>query len=91
MAKRRQDPVKARDALGNISRAAALSAMALVIVVSLQAGVELIGAVLRGIAAFLIVHWILGAAADAAGLVLRSRRRAETPSAPEAPGPRERG
>jgi len=56
--------VKAKHALANLARSAALATMGMVIFLSLQAGVELVFAVVRGIIAFLVVHWVLAAAMD---------------------------
>lgn len=56
--------VKAKQVLAHVSRCAALAALAIVIIISYQAGVDLVFAVLRGIGAFLIVHWVLSAMAD---------------------------
>jgi len=75
--------VKARQALANVARSAALVAMAAVIVASLHAGVEPVFAVLRGILAFLVVQWLLGAAADLVELAAfkGARPPAEAPDA----------
>ena len=80
--------MKARHALANVSRSAALVTMATVIIISFQAGVELVFAVLRGMLAFLIVHWVLGAAADVLEVAVFHRRRQRPASEPQ---PQERG
>lgn len=73
--------MKARQALANVTRSAALAAMALVIFMSLHAGVELVFAVARGMLSFLIVHWVLGAIADV--VAVAAFRPAPPPAAPE--------
>jgi len=79
--------VKARQALANVARSAALAAMAAVIVASLHAGVEPVFAVLRGMLAFLVVQWLLGAAADLVELAAfkGARPPAEAPDSPARP------
>jgi hypothetical protein len=58
--------------------------MAAVIIISLQAGVELVFAVLRGMVAFLIVHWVLGAVSDVLQVaVLRGAAPPPPPAEPE--------
>ena len=75
--------MKARQVLANVARSAALAAMAAVIVVSLRAGVEPVFAVLRGMLAFLVVQWLLGAAADLVELAVfkGARPAAKAPDA----------
>lgn len=77
--------MKARRALANVARSAALAAMATVIILSLQAGLELVFAVLRGMLAFLVVHWVLGAVLDLLQVAAfhSSRRPASGQEAPE--------
>lgn len=78
--------MKARRALANVSRSAALVAMAAVIIISLQAGVELVFAALRGMLAFLIVHWVLGAVVDVLQVaVFRSEAHPPPSAEPEQP------
>ena len=80
--------MKTRHALANVSRSAALATMAAVLVISLQAGVEPVFAVLRGMAAFLIVQWVLGAVLEVLQVsVFRSEAHPTAPAEREPPQP----
>jgi len=76
--------VKSKHALANILQSASLATMGIVIIVSLHAGVELLFAVVRGMAASLIVRWVLGGAVEL--IELAGFGRKAPPLAPDAEG-----